>query len=95
LIVVDLVNRRPIEIVRDEFGFLDIYDVGRLKVVEHEEQESLAFGLLDPLSSGQTNSQIIDARHKFAKKRYFDKFNRTQTDEIVLGIAEVIFGKFI
>jgi len=23
LIVVDLVNRRPIEIVRDEFGFLD------------------------------------------------------------------------
>ncbi len=48
LIVVDLVNRRPIEIVRDEFGFLDFDDMGRLKVVEHEEQESLAFDLLDP-----------------------------------------------
>jgi hypothetical protein len=75
LIVVDLVNRRPIEIVKDEFGFLDFDDEGRLKVVEHEEQESLAFDLLDPLLSNQTNSQVIHARHKFAKKRYFDKFS--------------------
>ena len=95
LIVVDLVNRRPIEIVRDEFGFLDFDNVGRLKVVEHEEQESLAFDLLDPLLSDQTNSQVIDARHKFAKKRYFDKFSWTPTDEIVVGIAEAIFRKFI
>ena len=34
LIVVDLVNRRPIEILRDEFGFLDFDDKGRLKVSE-------------------------------------------------------------
>jgi hypothetical protein len=48
LIVVDLVNRRPIEIVRDEFGFLDFDVVGRLKVVEHEKQENLAFDMLAP-----------------------------------------------
>jgi len=95
LIVVDLVNRRPIEIVKDEFGFLDFDDVGRLKVVEHEEQESLAFDMLAPLLSDQTNSRVIDTRHKFAKKRYFNKFSWTPTDEIVVGIAEAIFGKFI
>ena len=66
-------NRRPIEIVRDEFGFLDFDDGGRLKVVEHEKQESLAFDMLSPLLSDQTNSRVIDARHKFAKKRYFNK----------------------
>jgi hypothetical protein len=94
LIVVDLVNRRPIEIVRDEFGFLEIDDKGRLKVSEHDKQKSLAFDMLAPLLSDQTNSRVIYARHKFAKKRYFDKFSWTPTDEIAVGIAEAIFGKF-
>ncbi len=37
LIVVDLVNRRPIDIVRDQFGFLDFDDEGQLKIAEHEK----------------------------------------------------------
>jgi hypothetical protein len=94
LIVVDLVHRRPIEIVRDEFGFLDFDGGGRLKVVEHEKQESLAFDMLAPLLSNQTNSRVIDARHKFAKKRYFNKFSWAPTDEIIAAIAETIFDKF-
>jgi len=49
LIVVDLVNRKPIEIVKDEFAFLDFDDEGRLKVSELEEEESLAFDMLPPL----------------------------------------------
>jgi hypothetical protein len=93
LIVVDLVNRKPIEVVRDEFGFLEFDDEGRLKVSEHEKQERLAFDMLAPLLSDQTNDRIIDARHKFAKKRYSDKYSWTPTDEIVVGIAEAIFGK--
>ncbi len=94
LIVVDLVNRKPIEIIKDEFGFLDFDDEGRLKVVEVEKQESLAFDILAPLFSDQTNSRVIDARHKFARKRYFNKFSWTPSDEIRVAIAEAIFGKF-
>jgi len=67
-IVVDLVNRKPIEIVKDQFAFLDFVDEGQLKVSEHEKKESLAFDMLPPLLSDQTNDRIIDARHKFAKK---------------------------
>ena len=95
LIVVDLFNRIPIEIIRDEFGFLDFDEGGRLKVGEHEEQESLAFDMLAPLLPDQTDARVIDARHKFAKKRYFDKFSWKPTEEIVVGIAEAIFGKDI
>jgi hypothetical protein len=95
LIVVDLVNRRPIELVKDEFGFSDFDGKGQLKVPEHEEQESLAFDMLAPLFSDQTNKRVIDAHHKFAKKRYFDKFSWTPPDEIVVGITEAIFRKFI
>ena len=95
LIVVDLVNRRPIEIVKDEFGFLFFNDEGRLKVSAHGKEESLAFDMIPPLLSDQTNGRVIDARHKFAKKSYFDKFSWTPTDEILAAIAEAIFGKFI
>jgi hypothetical protein len=94
LIVVDLVNRRPIEIVRDQFGFLNFDDEGRLKMAEHGKKESLAFDMLAPVLSDQTDSRVIDARHKFAKKSYLDKFSWTPTDEIIAAIAKAIFGKF-
>jgi len=48
-----------------------------------------------PLLSDQTNDRIIDARHKFAKKSYFDKFSWIPADEIIAAIAEATFGKFI
>jgi hypothetical protein len=83
LIVLDLVNRKPIEIVRDQFGFLDFHDKERLKISEHEQKDSLAFDILAPLLSDQTNSRVIGARHKFAKKSYLDKFSWTPMDEII------------
>jgi len=94
LLVVDLVNRRPIEIVRDQFGFLDFDDEGRLKIAEQGKKENLAFDMLAPVLSDQTDSRVIDARHKFAKKSYLDKFSWTPTDEIIAAIAKAIFGKF-
>ena len=95
LMVVDLVNRRPIEVVRDQFGFLEFDESGRLKKAAHEEMESLAFDMLAPVLSEQTNTQVIDARHKFAKKSYFDKFSWKPSDEIIASISEAIFGKFV
>ena len=39
LIVVDLVNRRPIEIVRDEFAYLDFDKEGQLKIGNMEKRK--------------------------------------------------------
>jgi transposase len=94
LIVVDLVNRRPIEIVKDEFAYLNFDDEGRLELSEHEQAESLAFDMLNFFSLKQKDKRVIDARHKFAKKRYFDKYRWEPSDEIIAAISEAIFGKF-
>ena len=94
LLVVDLVNRRPIGIVRDQFGFLDFDDEGQLKMAEYEKKESLAFDMLAPILADQTNTRVIDARYKFAKKSYLDKFNWKPTDQIIAAIAKAIFGNF-
>ena len=93
LIVVDLVNRRPIEVVRDEYAYLDFDGEGRFKESALEKEESSAFDMLDFSSLEQQDKRVIDARHKFAKKRYFDKHRWQPTDEIITAIAEAIFGK--
>ncbi len=71
LIVVDLVNRRPVEVVRDEFAYFDFDEEGRFKEPQHEKEESSAFDMLDFFSLEQQDRRVIDARHKFARKRYF------------------------
>ena len=93
LIVVDLVNRRPLKVVRDEFAYLDFDEDGRFKEPEHEKDESSALDMLGFFSLEQQDKRVIDARHKFARKRYFDKNRWEPTDEIVAAIAEAIFGK--
>jgi hypothetical protein len=96
LIVVNLVNRRPIEVVRDEYAYLDFDEKGRFKEPVYEEVESSPLDMLDILSFEQKKDRrVIDARHRFARKRYFDKNRWEPTDEIVTAIAEAIFGKLI
>jgi hypothetical protein len=95
LIVVDLINRKPIEVVRDEYAYLEFGEEGRFKEPEHEKRESSALDMLDFFSIEQRDRRVIDARHKFARKRYFDKNRWKPTDEIVAAIAEAIFGKLI
>ncbi|MBT8363629.1 MAG: hypothetical protein KJP23_02920 [Deltaproteobacteria bacterium] len=95
MIVVDLVNRKPIEVVRDEYAYLDFDEEGRFKEPELEKEEISAFDMLNFFTLEQPNKRVVDARHKFAWKRYFDKNRWQPTDEIVTAIAEAIFGKFI
>ncbi len=95
LIVVNLVNRKPIEVVKDEYAYLDFDKEGRIKEPELKNEEISAFDMLDFSFLEQKDKRVIDARHKFARKRYFDKYRWEPTDEIVTAIAEAIFGKLI
>ena len=96
LIVVELVKRKPIEIVKDEFAYLDFDEEGRFKEPAYDKDDSSAFDMLDFISlEQQQDRRVIDARHKFARKRYFDKNRWEPTDEIIVAIGEAIFGKFI
>jgi transposase len=95
LIVVDLVNRKPIEVVRDEYAYLEFDEEGRFKEPAHGKEENSALDMLDFFSLEQQDKRVIDARHIFARKRYFDKNRWEPTAEIITTIAEAIFGKLI
>jgi nucleoside-diphosphate-sugar epimerase len=62
---------------------------------DHEKEKSSALDIPDFFSIEQRDKRVIDARHKFARKRYFDKHRWEPTDQIVTVIAETIFGKLI
>ena len=82
--------------VRDEYAYLDFDKEGRFKEPVYEEVESSPLDMLDILSFEQKKDRrVIDARHKFARKRYFDNHRWEPTDQIVTAIAEAIFGKLI
>jgi len=84
-------------VVRDENAYLDFDEEGRFKEPVYEKVESSALDMLDVLSleEQKKDRRVIDARHKFARKRYFDKNRWQPTDEIITVIAETIFGKLI
>lgn len=72
LIVVDLVNRKPIEVGRDEYAYLDFDEEGWFKEPEYEKVESSALDMLDFFSlEQQQDKRVIDAWAKFARKRVF------------------------
>ena len=86
--VITGVNRSisaPINIQVDHQDTMSLRDAGLIQFYVESCQE--AYDIQD--------KRVIDARHKFARKRYFDKHRWQPTDEIVTAIAEAIFGKLI
>jgi len=93
LVVVDLVNRIPVEILRIQYSLLSFDSEGRMDPVEREKKAKLAFELLPPMPMEQDPSQLIDAQHYFAKKRYDNEYRWTPSPEIEKAIMDAIFGK--
>jgi hypothetical protein len=61
-------------VVKDEYAYLNFDEKGRLIEPELKNEEISAFDMLDFSFLEQQDKRVIDARHKFAKKRYFDKY---------------------
>ena len=93
LVVLELVNRKPAEIMKAQYSFLSFDSEGRIDLTEQEREARLALEVLSPLHKEQQSHRVIDAQHKFAKKRYNNAYKWTPTPDIEAAIAEAIFGK--
>jgi hypothetical protein len=93
LVVVDLVNRRPVEIVHAEFSWLSFDSEGRLDRSEKEKEARLAMKAVPPLLGEEDFEHLIDARHRFAKKRYDSEYRWKPTPEIMAAIVAAIFRR--
>ncbi len=92
LAMVDLVNRKPTEILRMEYSMLSFDPNGKVDPAEKEKTARMAMDAIPPLLMEQSHQKVIDAQHHFAKKRYEREFIWTPSPEIETAINEAIFG---
>ena len=91
-VAVEMVQRKPIEILRMLYFIMSFDSEGRIDASEHRKETRLAMELLPPFSVDQQPSQVIDAQHRFAKKRYDNEYRWTPSTEIEAAIIKAIFG---
>jgi hypothetical protein len=92
LMVLEMMNRKPIEILMAEYSFLAFDSQGRLDVSEREKSIRLAMDMLEPIDSEQKSRKVIDVKHRFAKRRFDDRYLWKPSPEIETAIQRAIFG---
>jgi hypothetical protein len=92
LVVVELVDRKPIEIRHVEYSWLSFDSKGRLDRSEQRKEARLAIEVLPPVS-GEESLQVIDARHRFARKSYDDRYKWQPSPNIQAAIIAATLGQ--
>ena len=93
LVVVDLIDRKPVRIVHTQYFWLPFDSRGRIDRKAQEKEARLAMEILPPLTPKEDQRRVVNARHLFAKKRYDDDYKWRPAPEIQDAIVDAIFGK--
>ena len=93
LVALDVVNRKPVDVIHLDYGILCFDSKGHIDAAEQEKEWRLGAELMPPLLKENHPRQLIGASQRFAKKRYDDRYRWTPTEEIVAAIVKAIFGQ--
>jgi hypothetical protein len=92
LIVLEIINQKPVAILMTEYSFLTFDSKGRLDAGKREKSARLVMDTLEPITPKQKPGEIIDVKHRFSKKRFDDRYLLKPTPEIKTAIQRAIFG---
>ena len=92
LVVVEVVKRKAVDILDIQYSVLFFDGEGRLDRTEQAKETKLAMEVMGPLSKDQDSLQVINARHRFAKKRYDHKYSWQPSQEIRAAIVAATLG---
>ena len=91
LIVCEVEKRKPVEILRIEYSWLCLDSEGRIDAAEQEREQRLAVEVLPPVLMEEQPRQVIDAKHRFAEKRYKDRYTWTPSVQLEAAIVRAVF----
>ncbi len=92
LVVVDLVNREPVEIINIQYAILTFDSEGKIDAVELEKEMRLGVNMVPIGTSEDISRKVVDAEHRFLQKRYNNRYNWEPTPEIEEAIVKATFG---
>ena len=90
-VVVELKDKIPLKVINAHYSYLVFDSEGLLDLDERGTKANLALEMLPPVYQQQVN-HTIDARQKFARKRYDDRYRWQPSTEILAEIEKAIFG---
>lgn len=93
LVVLKVAGRIPHAIDHVDYSILPFDGEGYIDATEREEEARLAVEALPPYGKGGRPEQVIDARSKFAKRRYEHVFKWKPSPKTQAAIVAAIFGK--
>jgi hypothetical protein len=91
VIVVESINRKPVEILKCQYSYLSFDSDGMMKK-GGEAEVKLVMDMLEPVIIERAK-QVVDARHKFARKRFAREYRWEPSPEIEAAIRKAIFGR--
>jgi hypothetical protein len=93
LMAVEMIDRKPVEITREQYSFLDFDSEGLLDLDERDKRLRLVSDMLEPMPIKKVTGKVVDAKYKFAKKRYKNQYVWNPTPAIKATIKAIIFRK--
>ncbi|MCK4391125.1 MAG: hypothetical protein KAV83_12915, partial [Desulfobacterales bacterium] len=90
---VDLVNRKPVEILRIQYAYLSFDSEGKIDNAELQKQMRLGVDMVPPVATERVSMNVLDAKHRFVQKRYHDTYRWRPTPEIEAAIVKAVFRK--
>jgi hypothetical protein len=92
LAIVDLVHRKPVEILGIQYHFLTFDSEGKIDVAELQKQMRLGLEMMPFGTTEHKSLKVVDAEHIFLQKRYKDTYVWKPTPAIEKAIVKAIFG---
>ena len=93
LVIVDLVNRKPIEILRIQYAILTFDPEGKIDTAELEKEMRLGVDMVPIGTFAPLSHKVVDAEHHFLQKRYENRYLWRPTPEIEETIVKAVFGQ--
>jgi hypothetical protein len=92
MVFLEVAGRQVLAITHIEYFLLQFNDKGRIDKREWEKGMRLGMELLPSLHDEQYPQQVIDAQHRFAKRRYEHEFKWNPSRKVEHAIADFVFS---
>lgn len=91
MVILELENRKPISIVRVDYGYLALDFEGRVDKKFLDTESMTAVSMIPPIPLPGESPNIVRASDKFAERRFKNEFTWSPTPELEQSICNEAF----
>jgi len=92
-VVVELENRKPVNVVMIQYSYLSFDAEGRIDQSSMEKEMQLGMQMMAPTTLDLKSTNVVDAEHRFARKRFGNHYLWKPSPDVKDAILNAVFGK--